>query len=131
MTETHGTEGSLFVIQEHWARNHHFDFRLEKDGVLKSWAVPKAIPERVGEKRLAVEVEDHPLEYASFEGEIEEGYGKGKVEKWDEGRFWIEKWNADEILFAVKSKKLSGKYGLIKIEGDKNWLLIKRKEETA
>lgn len=131
MDKTYRTDGFLFVIQEHWARHHHFDLRLEKDGVLKSWAVPKKVPERVGEKRLAVEVEDHSLEYASFEGEIKEGYGKGEVKKWDEGRFWIEKWSSDEILFEVKAKKVNGKYALVRIKGDKNWLLIKRREEET
>jgi len=79
-------EEKIFVIQEHWASRHHFDFRLEKDGVLKSWAIPRSIPQNAGEKRLAIEVEDHDLDYADFEGEITEGYGKGKVKIWEKGK---------------------------------------------
>ena len=117
-----------FVIQKHQASHLHFDFRLEKDGVLKSWAVPKGIPEESGIKRLAVQVEDHDLNYIDFEGEISEGnYGAGKVEIWDNGNYILEKEIKDkEILFELKGKKLKGKYALIHTSG-KNWIFLKRK----
>ncbi|WP_369017669.1 DNA polymerase ligase N-terminal domain-containing protein [Thermatribacter velox] len=120
----------LLVIQEHWASHHHFDLRLERDGVLKSWAVPKGIPLSPGERRLAIAVEDHALEYADFEGEILEGYGKGKVVIWDRGFYIPEKWEAGEILFEAHGEKMRGKYALIHTSDDQ-WLLIKRKEEKS
>ena len=129
-------EEKIFVIQEHWASRHHFDFRLEKDGVLKSWAIPRSIPQNAGEKRLAIEVEDHDLDYADFEGEITEGYGKGKVKVWDRGYHFADKWEEDEILLELKGNKVKGKYALIRTKGSKaddnrQWLLIKRKEDVS
>ncbi|HOA98549.1 DNA polymerase ligase N-terminal domain-containing protein [Candidatus Sordicultor fermentans] len=129
-------EEKIFVIQEHWASRHHFDFRLEKDGVLKSWAIPRSIPQNAGEKRLAIEVEDHDLDYADFEGEITEGYGKGKVKIWDRGYYLADKWEEDEILLELKGNKVKGKYALIRTKGSKaddnrQWLLIKRKEDVS
>ncbi len=119
----------IFVVHEHWASHHHFDFRLEIDGALKSWAIPKGPPLKKAEKRLAVQVEDHPLEYANFEGEIPKGlYGAGKVEIWDQGDITSLKTQKNLIEFELKGKKLTGRFALVhpqKFE-KKNWLLIKR-----
>jgi DNA ligase D-like protein (predicted 3'-phosphoesterase) len=114
----------IFVVHEHWASHHHFDLRLEMDGVLKSWAVPKEPPLK-GIKRLAIQVEDHPLSYASFEGEIPEGfYGAGKVKIWDKGNYDLVEKDEKKIVFILKGKKLTGKYCLLKFR-DKNWLFFK------
>lgn len=129
----------IFVVQEHWASHHHFDFRLEAFGVLKSWAVPKGPPTAPGEKRLAVEVEDHPITYAKFQGTIPEGeYGGGEVEIWDKG-FWVPPENIKQQLekghleVELKGKKLKGRWLLQRTSrksGKKNqWLLIKRHDE--
>jgi DNA ligase D-like protein (predicted ligase)/DNA ligase D-like protein (predicted 3'-phosphoesterase) len=124
-------EGALiFVIQEHHARRLHYDLRLEKDGVLKSWAVPKGIPE-AGQKVLAVEVEDHPYEYASFEGEIPKGqYGAGMVKIWDKGHYEAKLWEKDKIEVTLDGERLKGRYVLVRLKraGDKDWLLLKGKE---
>jgi DNA ligase D-like protein (predicted ligase)/DNA ligase D-like protein (predicted 3'-phosphoesterase) len=120
----------IFVVQEHHARRLHFDLRLEKDGVLKSWAVPKGIPEP-GQKVLAVEVEDHPYEYASFEGEIPKGqYGAGSVKIWDKGHYETKLWEDDKIEVILNGERLKGRYILVRLKrsGDKNWLLFKGKE---
>jgi DNA ligase D-like protein (predicted ligase)/DNA ligase D-like protein (predicted 3'-phosphoesterase) len=120
-------EGKSFVVQEHHARRLHYDLRLEKDGVLKSWAVPKGLPEP-GAKRLAVETEDHPLEYRNFEGTIPEGqYGAGAVKIWDRGTYEVKVWEENKIEFILKGEKLSGRYVLAKFKkaGDKDWLLLK------
>src|SRR3972149_4117880 len=106
---------SRFVIHKHHASHLHWDLRLEMDGVLKSWAVPKEPPTTKEVKRLAVQVEDHPLEYASFEGTIPEGnYGAGKVEIWDNGKYVLLEKTSNKILFNLKGKKLTGNYILIK-----------------
>lgn len=122
-----------FVIHEHWASRHHFDLRLERDGVLKSWAVPKEIPLLEGERRMAIAVEDHLLSYADFEGEILEGYGKGTVYIWDKGTYEVEKWTDHEILLWFLGQRVRGPYALIHLQGNRvlsqNWLLVKRKEE--
>src|SRR4030042_3616072 len=118
----------IFVIQEHHASHLHWDFRLELDGVLKSWAIPKEPPKEKGVKRLAIEVEDHDLSYANFEGEIKEGYGKGIVKIWDKGNFKLIKRTPKEIEFELKGKKLKGKYVLLKTnfnDNKKNWLIFK------
>ena len=123
----------IFVIQKHNASHLHYDFRLENDGVLKSWAVPKEPPKESGIKRLAIQVEDHDLEYANFEGEIEEGlYGAGKVEVWDKGIYEAVKFEPGEVIVDLKGEKLKGRYCLIKIkprekEKDINWLFFKKK----
>ncbi|OLS14102.1 MAG: hypothetical protein RBG13Loki_2280 [Promethearchaeota archaeon CR_4] len=107
----------IFIIQEHWARAHHFDFRLEKDGVLKSWAVPKGIPDVSGVKRLAIPVEDHPKDYATFEGNLPEGqYGAGRVEIWETGTYETRTWDADRIEIDLHGKKgkIEGSYAMIK-----------------
>jgi bifunctional non-homologous end joining protein LigD len=121
----------LFVVQEHHARRLHYDLRLEKDGVLKSWAVPKGIPESTDQKRLAVETEDHPLGYADFEGTIPKGqYGAGTVKIWDKGVYEVKVWDEKMIEFTLKGEKLKGRYVLVRLKtaGDKNWLLLKGKE---
>ena len=121
----------IFVIQEHHARKLHYDFRLERDGVLKSWAIPKGFPETPIEKRLAVETEDHPIAYADFEGEIPAGqYGAGKVIIWDKGTYLEKFWNEKMIEFTLSGKRLQGRYVMVpnKNLGEKNWLLLKPKE---
>jgi len=125
-------EELIFVIQEHHARRLHYDLRLERDGVLKSWAVPKGIPESAGERRLAVETEDHPFEYASFAGMIPEGqYGAGTVKIWDKGHYETKLWEDDKIEFTLNGQKLKGRYVLVRLKkakDDKSWLLLKGKE---
>jgi len=125
------TQGRIFVVQEHHARRLHFDLRLEKEGVLKSWAVPKGIPEKTGEKRLAVQVEDHPMEYANFEGTIPEGqYGAGTVKIWDRGLFEVKVWKEDMIEFTLSGKRFQGKFVLAKFKkaGEKDWILLKARD---
>jgi len=119
----------IFVIHKHHASHLHYDLRLEKNGVLKSWAVPKEPPKRPGIKRLAVRVENHPLEYAKFKGKIPQGqYGAGLVEIWDKGYYIPLKFKSSEIIFELKGKKLKGVYCLIKLKGsDKNWLFFRKK----
>ena len=120
--------GRSFVVHEHHARRLHFDLRLEKDGVLKSWAVPKGPPEKSGEKRLAVQVEDHPLEYKGFEGTIPEGqYGAGTVKIWDRGLYEPIVWKDDKIELVMKGEKLDGRYVLVKFrKAEKNnWLFFR------
>jgi bifunctional non-homologous end joining protein LigD len=124
-------ESLVFVVQEHHARRLHYDLRLEKDGVLKSWAVPKGIPESTDEKRLAVETEDHPLGYADFEGEIPKGqYGAGTVKIWDKGVYEAKVWDETMVEFTLKGEKLKGRYVLVRLKkaGEKDWLLLKGKE---
>ena len=120
----------IFVIQKHHARNLHGDFRFEMDGVLKSWAVPKEPPTEPGLKRLAVQVEDHELEYADFEGEIPEvGYGAGKVEIWDKGTYELLDRSKNNLVFDLHGEKLKGRYTLIQFTKDKkNWLFFKLKD---
>ena len=117
-----------FVIHKHHASHLHWDFRLEIDGVLKSWAIPKEPPTKKGIKRLAIQVEDHALSYANFQGEIKEGYGKGKVFIWDNGTYELIKKSEKEIEIELHGKKLKGKYILVKTkfrDDGKSWLLMK------
>ena len=127
----------VFVVQLHHARTRHYDFRLEVDGVLKSWAVPKGPSLRAGEKRLAVQVEDHPLKYASFEGHIPEGqYGAGEVVIFDHG-IWtpdgdaLERIAAGKLDFELDGERLRGRFTLVrtgKASRQPQWLLIKRSD---
>ncbi|KQM82255.1 ATP-dependent DNA ligase [Agromyces sp. Leaf222] len=126
-----------FVIQEHHARRLHFDFRLERDGVLKSWAVPKGVPDDPGVNHLAVQTEDHPMEYGGFEGTIPAGeYGAGSVTIWDSGTFATEKWRDDEVIVDVQGRP-GGPLGavrlaLIRTDGDgekSTWLMHRMKDQ--
>jgi bifunctional non-homologous end joining protein LigD len=141
----------LFVVQKHAARRLHYDFRLELDGVLKSWAVPKGPSLQVGEKRLAVEVEDHPFEYASFEGVIpEKQYGAGNVIVWDcgvyspdeDGEYYFSDRREAEkrvrseleqgkLSFFLRGEKLKGSFALVRTKQDKSWLLLKHSDRFA
>jgi bifunctional non-homologous end joining protein LigD len=121
-----------FVIQKHAASRLHYDFRLELDGVLKSWAVPKGVPYAKGEKRLAVQVEDHPVSYIDFEGTIPKGqYGGGTVMVWDRGTFTtdakspLEELAQGKLHFTLKGKKLQGEWYLVQLRGSNQGLLIK------
>lgn len=138
-----------FVIQRHAASRLHYDFRLEMDGVLKSWAIPKGPSLNPSDKRLAMMVEDHPYDYRTFEGSIPKGnYGAGEVEIWDEGTYEpIEKvkgktddltmraeLHKQSLKFILHGKKLKGEFALVKIKNPKEdnaWLLIKHKDDFA
>jgi len=139
----------VFVVQKHRARTLHYDFRLEVDGVLKSWAVPKGPSVNPGDKRLAVLVEDHPLDYADFEGVIPEGeYGAGAVLVWDRGTYgnlkeeagegdavsMADALRAGEVAVRLEGEKLCGGFALVRTRmggNPKNWLLIKMKDADA
>jgi bifunctional non-homologous end joining protein LigD len=129
-----------FVVHEHHATRLHYDFRLEIAGVLKSWAIPKGPSMNPAEKRLAVMVEDHPLEYGEFEGIIPQGhYGAGAVLIWDSGEFQPEgdletALKKGRLIFSLGGKKLKGGFSLILMKGrgsGKDWLLIKGKDSFA
>ncbi|MEP7000123.1 MAG: non-homologous end-joining DNA ligase, partial [bacterium] len=135
MGSVSGASGHLFVVQKHAARALHYDLRLEMDGVLKSWAVPKGPSYDMKDKRLAVHVEDHPLDYADFEGVIPAGnYGAGGMIVWDRGEWvpledWREGLEKGKLLFELRGHKLHGKWTLVKIKkGEKDWLLIKERD---
>jgi bifunctional non-homologous end joining protein LigD len=124
----------IFVVQRHDARRLHYDFRLERDGALASWAVPKGVPLEAGQRALAVHVEDHPLEYATFAGEIPKGqYGAGTVEIWDDGTYeLVEEKKNGGLTVRLHGKRLEGTWTLVPahLDGDpKNWLLIKKRDE--
>jgi bifunctional non-homologous end joining protein LigD len=126
----------IFVVQRHDARRLHYDFRLERDGALASWAVPKGIPLEVGERHLAVHVEDHPLDYGSFEGEIPKGqYGAGTVEIWDSGTYeLVEEKRDGGLTVRLHGKKLEGLWTLVPAHLDgkeQNWLLLRKQDDGA
>jgi bifunctional non-homologous end joining protein LigD len=138
------SKGHAYLIQKHEARNLHFDFRLEMDGVLKSWAIPRGPSMDPGDKRLAVRTEDHPIEYGTFEGTIPKGqYGGGTVMLWDEGSWEPiedprEGFKEGKLKFMVHGKRLQGGFALVRLrsdtgrkQGKENWLLIKEKDEFA
>src|SRR5439155_1229435 len=130
------TKEPIFVVQRHDARSFHYDFRLERGGALASWAVPKGVPLEPGQQHLAVHVEDHPLDYATFAGEIPKGeYGAGTVEIWDSGTYEIleEKKNGG-LTVRLKGKRLNGTWALVPahLSGDqKNWLIIRKRDDTT
>jgi len=126
----------IFVVQRHDARRLHYDFRLERDGVLLSWAVPKGVPLEPGERHLAVHVEDHPLDYATFEGEIPAGqYGAGTVEIWDHGAYeLLEEKRDGGLTVRLAGERLNGLWTLVpaKLDGDeKNWLILRKRESDG
>jgi bifunctional non-homologous end joining protein LigD len=130
------SKNPIFVVQRHDARRLHYDFRLERNGVLASWAVPKGVPLEPGEQHLAVHVEDHPLEYGSFEGEIPKGnYGAGKVEIWDHGTYELLQEKKDGgLTVRLHGERLEGTWALVPahLSGDeKNWLILRKREEGA
>ncbi|MGB6545293.1 MAG: DNA ligase D [Candidatus Acidiferrales bacterium] len=135
--QSHPTRLPIFVVQRHAASHLHFDFRLQVKGTLASWAVPKGPPEEIGEKRLAIHVEDHPIEYAKFEGDIPAGnYGAGHVDIWDEGTFETEgpesaaaQIKRGDLKFRLIGKRLKGRFVLVKMKNSKRgneWLFIRK-----
>ncbi len=127
-----------FVVQKHWARRLHYDFRLEMEGVLVSWAIPRGPTLNPAERRLAAHVEDHPIDYFDFEGLIPKGeYGGGTVMVWDWGTFGLEESTPGESLkrgevkFRLEGQKLKGRYALVRTRSEKDWLLIKKRDEAA
>ena len=117
------SEGNRFVIQEHHARRLHWDLRLEHDGALASWALPKGVPSHPDENRLAVRTEDHPLEYLEFHGEIPKGsYGAGTMEIWDSGTYEAEKFRDDEVIAVLRGERVQGRYALFRTRG-KDWMI--------
>src|SRR5437588_260011 len=123
----------IFVVQRHDARRLHYDFLLEMDGALASWAVPKGVPLEPGQQHLAVHVEDHPLEYARFEGQIPAGqYGAGSVEIWDHGTFeLVERKRDGGLTVRLHGERLDGTWALVpaRLSGEeKNWLIIRKRD---
>lgn len=129
--------GDRFVVQEHHARALHYDVRLERDGVLVCWAVPKGLPDAPGAPRLAVHTEDHPLEYLDFHGEIPAGeYGGGRMTIWDSGRYEVEKWSDDEVAVALHGERVDGRFVFFRPDRNsgsdaKDWLVLRRKGDAA
>ncbi len=117
------TTGGRFVIQEHHARSLHWDLRLEREGVLASWALPKGLPDSPSQNHLAVHTEDHPLEYAEFEGDIPKGeYGGGRMSIWDSGTYETEKWTDAEVKFVLHGTRATGSFVLFRTDG-RNWMI--------
>ncbi|MBB1058665.1 ATP-dependent DNA ligase [Dietzia sp. B19] len=131
-TDRSDGDGPIFVIQEHHARRLHFDLRLEHHGVLASWAVPKNLPTEPKDRRLAVNTEDHPLGYETFEGTIPKGeYGAGTMTVWDRGTYECEKWREDEIIVWLNGDKVSGRYVLVRTNAEKNqWIVQYMKDQS-
>src|ERR1051326_9191521 len=136
-------KGALFVVQKHAATRLHYDFRLEMEGVLKSWAVPKGFPTKRGDRRLAVQVEDHPVDYANFEGTIPEGsYGAGTVMVWDTGSYQVlgsdplKALQEGKLHLLLNGKKLKGEWTLVMMrrrseeENKPQWLLLKSGQDV-
>jgi len=121
-----------FVVQKHRASHLHYDFRLELGGVLRSWVVPKGMPTKPGVRRLAVQVDDHPLDYIDFEGATPEGeYGAGVVKIWDRGTYTLTDQDSDEITFVLHGRKLLGPYVLVRmVATPRDWQLMKMKERA-
>ena len=116
-------KNDTFVIQQHHARRLHWDLRLERDGVLVSWAVPRGIPRDPGRNHLAVHTEDHPLEYADFHGDIPDGeYGAGRMHIYDRGTYVTEKWRDKEVIVVLKGSRVDGRYALFHTR-DKDWMI--------
>jgi DNA ligase D-like protein (predicted 3'-phosphoesterase) len=123
-----GEQGNIYVVHKHAATHLHYDLRLEMDGTLKSWAIPKEPPIEPGVKRLAVQVEDHPISYATFQGTIPEGeYGAGIVEIWDKGTYKLIDRKEDKLIVEINGEKLHGSYVLVRLKNKKNWLFFKKK----
>lgn len=126
---------AYFVVHEHHSRRLHYDFRLEMDGVLKSWAIPKGPSMSPGDKRLAIMVDDHPLDYGTFEGIIPEGYyGAGPVLVWDYGTYELIKGYMDkgQLEFVLKGERLKGAFVMTRLKGKaKEWLIMKKKDGYA
>src|ERR671939_2170165 len=112
-----------FVVQEHSARSMHWDLRLEHEGALASWAVPRGIPPDPSKNNLAVRTEDHPMEYLDFHGEIPEGeYGAGTMAIWDRGTYELHKWRDKEVMVTFHGERVRGRYVLFRTDGD-NWMI--------
>jgi len=130
-TGTESPNASLprFVLHEHFAKHHHFDFRLENNGVLKSWAVPKGLPDRPNDRRLAIRTEDHELSFIGFTGTIPEGeYGAGEVTVADAGTYRVVTWSEEKIEIVLLGQRLTGTYVLIRFRraGEGQWLVMKK-----
>ncbi|MCX6694518.1 MAG: ATP-dependent DNA ligase [Methanomicrobiales archaeon] len=120
-----------FVVHDHRARAHHYDLRLERDGILWSWAVPKGIPQSFGVRHLAVRTDDHPIDYLTFEGKIPQGnYGAGEVTVWDTGTYTPVRWETGRIEVLFRGAVLKGHYLLIRFTkaGERDWLIFKTRD---